>query len=59
MAWVSSDVIESSESGVGRIGEVGRVGEVGGLSIGELAVIDFKELANSSQSASVMLNLVW
>ena len=53
MAWVSSDAIESSES------RVGGVGEVGGLSIGELAVIDFRELANSSQSASAVLNLAW
>ncbi len=42
MAWVSSNTIESSKS------QVGRVGEVGGLSIGELAVINFRELANSS-----------
>ncbi len=67
MAWVSSDAIESSESRVGGVGEVGEVGGVDGvgmarmlgLSIGELAVIDFRELANSSQSASAVLNLAW
>jgi hypothetical protein len=53
MAWVSSDAIKSSES------RVGRVGEVGGLSIRELAVINLRELAKSSQSASAMLNLAW
>ncbi len=42
IAWISSNTIKSSES------RVGIVGEVGGLSIRELAVIDFRELANSS-----------
>jgi hypothetical protein len=75
MAWVSFDAIESSKSRVGessksRVGGVGEVGEVSevdgvcmgqllGLSIGELAIIDFKELANSSQLASAVLNLAW
>jgi hypothetical protein len=62
MAWVSSDAIESCESRVGGVGEVGGVdrvcmGRMLGLSIRELAIIDFRELANSSQSASAILNL--